>query len=168
MNRLRDFADGLMRTIVNPVLQKHGIRVRFDVDRWEDTPPQITSGRVNDRFVEQALASAVTIVLIQDQLRPGTEDELRAVLGTGPDGPQLCVLWFEPTGSASKIEVARIRALLEPYKDELIWKDSIPLTADHPDKAFLEVARVVVDVLIEAIRASDSTFVEEVRDASTA
>jgi len=168
LKRLRDFADSLMRQILNSLLLHHGIQVRFDVDRWEDTAPQITPGKVNDLFVERALKSDVTIVLLQDELRPGTEGELKAVLESGGDRPQVCVLWFQPTQRASKKEVARIRSLLDPLSEKMLWKDSIPLTANDPDAAFLEIVRVVVDVLLPAISRSDSRYVEEVRDASTA
>lgn len=168
LKRLRDFADGLMREILNSLLLHHRIQVRFDVDRWEDTAPQIAPGKVNDLFVERALRSDVTIVLLQDELRPGTEGELRAVLKSGGDRPQVCVLWFQPTKKASKKEVARIRALLEPLSEKMLWKDSIPLTAASPDAAFLEIVRVILDVLLSAIDRPVSRFVEEVRDASTA
>ena len=163
--RLRDFADDLMRKILNSLLLHHGVEVRFDVDRWEDVAPQVVGGKVNDLFIERALRSHVTIVLLQDELRPGTEGELMAVLQAGDDGPQLCVLWFQPTKAARKKEVARIRALLEPLSDRILWKDSVPYSDERPDDAFLEIVRLVVHALLPEIGRRESTFVEEVRDA---
>src|SRR6266849_9769774 len=81
---LRDRVDRIVTDSINSQLLEAGEKVRLEVDRWERTAPQRAEPdrQTNDRFVQRALDSNVTITLLLEQLGEGTRAELEAVLDT--------------------------------------------------------------------------------------
>lgn len=151
-NRISD----LITSVVNPILSDNEMAIQLKVDRWENVAPQRATGaKVNDDFVARALRSHVTLVLLQDRLGVGTEEEFDAILNSATDPrPELSVFWFKPTDDASKKEVERIEDLLECHKDEIVFVRH-PALADPDDiRSWTEVFRWVLDVLLSAIRLS--------------
>jgi hypothetical protein len=54
--------------------------VQLNIVRWEQSVPQKTGGDPNSEFRRRAERSHITVVLLHDDIRPGTEDELEAAL----------------------------------------------------------------------------------------
>src|SRR5256885_13369168 len=81
--KLRRRVKALVDDVVGPQLRRFPeAEVSLAVDMWEREAAQKApkGGKVNDLFVELARASALTLVLILDELRPGTKEELEAAL----------------------------------------------------------------------------------------
>jgi hypothetical protein len=68
--------------------------VRIFVDRWErEAASRPDEGEpVNAQFVRKALRSNITLCLLNDELRPGTREEIEAVLDTKQI--DLGIVWF--------------------------------------------------------------------------
>jgi hypothetical protein len=93
-SQLRDRVDRVVHRALNAPLSHSAWRVSFPIWRWEDVEARAAkSGKsVNDTFVQMARESSVVIVLLHDQLRPGTKEELLAVKDDAD--VDLKVLWF--------------------------------------------------------------------------
>jgi hypothetical protein len=78
--RLRDRVQRLVYEVINPRLSEYEqAGVRLDIQRWEQTAPQrVAEGGVNQLFVAKVRRSALTMVLLLDEIRPGTREEFEA------------------------------------------------------------------------------------------
>jgi hypothetical protein len=65
--------------------------VQLNIVRWEQAVPHKTGGDPNAEFRRQAERSHITVVLLHDDIRPGTEDELEAALSA--EAVQVSVIW---------------------------------------------------------------------------
>src|SRR5947209_903654 len=82
LRRLRDRLQGFVDHVLNPMLFETGEQLRLQVVRWEDYAAQRSAQGVstNERFVQAARDSHLTVVLLIDDIRTGTLEELEAVL----------------------------------------------------------------------------------------
>jgi hypothetical protein len=93
---LRDRSETLFR-VADTMLVQLGIQARVDVDRWEHTAAHRgTTGHINDEFVERAKLANLTIALLRTEIRPGTFEELTAVLEDSDR--DIAVIWFHKNG----------------------------------------------------------------------
>lgn len=77
---LRDRAERLSE-IASEVLSRSDRSSRLEIDRWEDAAPHVVdTDKVTDEFVGRALASHMVVALLLNEIRPGTFEELEAVL----------------------------------------------------------------------------------------
>jgi hypothetical protein len=113
---LRDRVDLVVGKLLNSALRDADSRLRFECERWEDFPTQKApvGGKTNDLFVSRARESALTMVLLHDDLRPGTEEEVRAVLND-PD-VELAVQRYSSTSADPYLD-----AFLEEIKPKVLW-----------------------------------------------
>ena len=150
---LRDRTDRLCMIATN-VLSRNNQLVRLEVDRWENTPPhRAASDHLNDEFVERALQSNIVIALLQHELRPGTLEELEAVLGRG--GIEVAVCCF----ASDQPRSPELLAFLATWKERMLYKE---IDAPDSDEAWLELTRLVMNLMVEALL--DSTRSESYHD----
>lgn len=145
---LRDRTEKLCQ-IASALLSRHGLSSRLEIERWEDAPPHVvTTGHLNAEFVARALASHMVVALLRDELRPGTLEELEAVLEEG--GIELAVFCFEPERERSP----ELVTFLNSRKHQIVYKEVGP---PESDDAWYELVRSVVDLTIQVI-VGDSGF----------
>lgn len=139
---LRDRTERLCE-IASELLSRHGLSARLEIERWEDAPPHlVTKDHLNAEFVARALASHMVVALLRDELRPGTLEELEAVLDAG--GIEVAVFCFEPEHSRSD----ELSAFLGARKHQIVYKEVGP---PQSDDAWYELVRSVVDLTIQVI-----------------
>lgn len=119
---------------------------RLHVIRWEQSAPQKTDGDPNARFREQAERCQATVVLLHNDIRPGTKEELKAALGSAD--VQLSVIWMEPTRPNSK-KTRELQAFLNSMKNEFIWEETGP---PGSDTAWLSMFKVVNRIALEVFK----------------
>jgi hypothetical protein len=108
--------------------------------RWEDSPPQRADGDPNAQFRELASKAHLTLVLLHDDIRPGTEEELDAALAC-PD-VQVAVLW---TGDQTSPKGKKLRSYLEAHKNSFIWEDT---GAPDSERCRLSLIGIIANLLI--------------------
>lgn len=74
---------------------------------------------LNDIFIELAVASMRTIVLLVRELGDGTREEIEAVL---PTDAELSVLFYPPGGDANKAST-ELRDFLDAHSGELLYNN---------------------------------------------
>jgi hypothetical protein len=143
-NRVQDLVDKSLNT----QLSFRGWPDQFPVWRWEEMASTTVpaGGRANDLFVQKARESSVTIVLLRDNLRPGTKAELMAV----KDDPdvELKVLWFprrRPRLAPSEVE----RFLLSEDAEGIYHHK---LSRANSDVAWQRLCANLIDVLLLGLR----------------
>lgn len=144
----RDRAEQLIYLATQQLMQE-GISCRLLTDRWEHTAAQrAPNGGVNQLFVDRALASTLTIVLLGSHIWPGTREELEAVINESDSLTQLAVIWFEVDSppSDTAIEVAEYLKASSAH-DRLLYERT---GAPNSDKAWFSVSRVIVRSVISA------------------
>jgi hypothetical protein len=124
LKKLRDRVEKLVYEVFDAQLREADAPVRLEIDRWEEVVAQLPPehGRTNDIFVEKALKSTLTLVVLTDELRPGTKEELEAVLALEPPGPQLAVLRFDQSGEKVSKEMRQLDEYLEKNKHRFFYK----------------------------------------------
>src|SRR5262245_27776022 len=105
---LRRRIKSLIDDVYSPQLRDNDERARLAVRMWEraaaeQAPPGETT---NERFVRMARESSLTLVLILDELRDGTREELEAAIDE-PD-TQLAVLSFRPRGEVDDVKLEEL------------------------------------------------------------
>lgn len=84
-------------------LRRAGSSLILETHMWEQVPAQqVPNGTVNNLFVKMALASHCTLALLVKELRPGTREEIEAVLSVAPNDVLLSVMYFPPNGNKSE------------------------------------------------------------------
>jgi hypothetical protein len=140
---LRDRAESLF-AIASQLLVQHEAPFRIDVDRWEHTAAQRgESDHLNDLFVERAKRAHLTLVLLLSDIRPGTLEEVEAVLDDTTDR-DVAVVWFHDPGVAPSAELA---AFLDARRDEILYAEVGP--PDSED-AWYGLVRVMTRLLVSA------------------
>lgn len=88
----------------------------FAVDRWE-----LDAGRktheMNDEFVRRAKNAQIVVVLLANQIRPGTQEEIEAVLKQ--PGVQVSVIWMDKPENSRRH--TKLRKFLESKSNELAY-----------------------------------------------
>lgn len=148
---LRARIQRLIYDVIEPALVAHypkaGISLR--VRRWEQHAPQRDSGRsTNDIFVEQARRSHFMLVLLSDEIRNGTREELEAALEESVD---VKVLVFDRPEQVESVKQQTLLQYLES-KRGLLYK-----RCGNPDDetAWVELFRTVFSLTLQAIADSE-------------
>lgn len=155
--KLRVRVKRLIEDVINPRLggyRESGVRLALDM--WEREAAQRTAPgeRVNDLFVERAKASQLTMVLLLDEIRPGTRQELDAALAQL--GVQVALLIFDrPEGP---LDAQRFQELKD-YIEALRARDDIFYDGrcgePDSDDAWLSLTRTLIDFTFAAMRNHD-------------
>lgn len=129
--------------IASEILSRHDLSSRIEVDRWEDAPPHlVATGHLNDEFVRRALASQVVVALLRSEIRPGTLEELEAVLDDGQI--EVAVFCFK----SSEPRSPELEEFLTKWKNRIVYKEvGPPGSAD----AWFEVVRLVLDLTVRVV-----------------
>ncbi|MFI2489940.1 hypothetical protein ACH47X_23710 [Promicromonospora kroppenstedtii] len=145
--RQRDLFEALV------VEANHQFRLREDVerpfvlevDRWEHDAPRRTT-EMNEEFVRRARESHLTVVLLATEVRPGTREEIEAVLGE--KDTQLAVVWMENPDERRKNQ--RLKKFLREHGEIAYDRTGPP----GSDEATLSIASVVYAVLADITRGA--------------
>ncbi len=153
---LRDRVEKVFRA-ASEILGIRNSPIRIEVNRWEHhAPERVGHGRLNDQFVQEAETATMTVALLIQDLRPGTLQELRAVL-TKTDRA-VAVLWFRNPGEVPSDALQRF---LARWQHKLLYKE---VGAPDDESSWLGLVRVVVDFLLriihDEIHASQEVFYE--------
>src|SRR6476620_5857548 len=102
---LRDRVEDLVNKVITPQLEDANFKLRLAVKRWEQAASQTTPAgkKTNDRFVDAAVASDLTLALLLDRLGQGTKEEIEAALAAGTE---VSALWFIGRTETPDSEVA--------------------------------------------------------------
>jgi hypothetical protein len=151
--RLRDRVQRLVYEVINPRLGEYEqARIRLDIQRWEQTAPQrVAEGGVNQLFVAKVRRSALTMVLLLDEIRPGTRDEFEAAI-TEPQG-QVSVLIFDRPGGSDAAKIAERDAYLTPYRDQILYNDRCG--EPNSDDAWLALVNTLLAFTFSAMQQND-------------
>lgn len=143
--RLRDRVQSLILMVFNAQLQILRIPFRLEVVRWEEFAAQRSrTGHTNDMFVDQLTDSDLIIVLLFDELRPGTKEELEAALVT--EAVDIAVLKFgRRRGDADGEDVQQF---LKRHRDHFLYKQ---ITDCDSDEAWEELVRILAKVVLERL-----------------
>ncbi len=130
-------------SVVNPLLEQRA-SAHISVEKWEQAPAQVTPAGVIAKFVAQATASDLTLVLLIDELRTGTKAEVEGVLQAGG---QLSILWFnDPLNITANQD---LRAFLEANKHRLLYELVGPPDSDGAWQAMIKyVTAVILDLVL--------------------
>lgn len=156
LSAVRDSIDALVNTVVNAVLDQNGYDINIYVDMWEHTAPQrAIDSHVNRLFVDRALKSNLTLVLLRDRLGDGTAEEFDEVLAADEPRPELAVIWFNPSEYAKEIEIEEIQRTLDKCSSSIL--QIRPPKSDQPfsQAAWLHLFRVLLDFLLTILRHED-------------
>jgi hypothetical protein len=148
---LRDQVEYLIRDIVSDQLNWANEAFRFETVRWETAGAQRVDGATIERFVEQAIQCQLTIVLLVDDMRPGTRREVQAVLNHEPEKIEVAILRFtrKTERNADQDELGTyLRWIRSRYK-------LLVRTVNRSDREqeWAEIVRTAVAALIAAYRA---------------
>jgi hypothetical protein len=155
---LRERIRGLIDDVFNQVLTEGRRGVVLYADMWERTAPQRAGeAGVNEMFVQRARDSHLTMVTLIDELRPGTLEEIKAVL---PDRSiELAVFRFTEQ-TIAEAEADEVGQFLEANRDRFFYalKDGGP----DSDVAWFELVRELLALVFSVIDvAPTGPFVEE-------
>lgn len=114
-------------------------------------------GRTNDLFVRKARESSVTMVLLCDQMPPGSEEELLEVV-KDPE-IDLKVIWLNADPSVES-EVAQF---LGEHSDDFRYVELFELDSED---SWIALISNLVAVLLRAIRGRERPAFWETRDAA--
>lgn len=159
--KLRSRVKQLIDDVIDPRLRAYPeCGVRLALDMWEREAAQLAApgSKVNDIFVERAKRSQMTLVLLLDEIRKGTREELDAVLDQV--GVQVSLLIFDrPDGplDADKFDE------LEDYIEELRARDDVfyDRRCGEPDtdEAWLELTKTLLNLSFRAMQLHDPRHV---------
>jgi hypothetical protein len=155
--KLRDRVKRLVDDVINPRLGDYReAGVWLALETWERGAAQrVARGRrVNDLFVDKAKAAQLTLVLLIDEIRPGTREELDAALAQV--GVQVALLIFERPGGPTNVEKFRE---LEDYITQLRLRDDLfydrRCGEPNSDEAWLALTKTLLDFTFAAMRNHD-------------
>jgi hypothetical protein len=133
----------------NKQLTWAGSPLHIRLQRWEDSPPQRADGAPNARFKDLASKAHLTLVLLNDDIRSGTQEELEAALAS-PD-VQVAVVW---TGNPTSRKGVKLRRYLEARKDLFVWEKTGP-PGSEPCR--LSLLGIVANLLIYGLSVPQVT-----------
>lgn len=156
---LRNRVERVIEDCLNKQLSFRGWPIHFPVWRWEDVEARAADRgeTVNATFVQMARESSVVIVLLHDDLRGGTREELLAVMGD-PD-VDLKVLWFRKRRGIRLRRGSSVKSFLEAHEDSLLHTR---IDDRDGEEAWVAVVRNLVSTLLKALRSDDrDPYVEQ-------
>jgi hypothetical protein len=114
---LRDRVERMVDTISKQFAHER-LPLRFETFRWEHfAASKASTANPNDLFVAVARDSHLTIVLLLNEVREGTREEIEGVLDE--KDAQLAVVWCKhPDGLADK----GVQAFLESHKGDFLYQ----------------------------------------------
>ncbi|MCG7595552.1 hypothetical protein [Mycobacterium sp. PSTR-4-N] len=136
----------LLADAINTQALDAGVDYRLAVRRWEDAVSRKTFGDGNREFRHDAASAHLVVVLLHEDLRPGTKEELlQAVSATQT---QVAVIWMDPPPPNSrKRAVKELHATLDVLKDEVRWSRTGPPGHESVAAAMVEIlSRVIMDI----------------------
>lgn len=141
IRRLRGRVAAIIDRVVDQSLMEAGSKLRFECYRWEEYSPQKApdGGKVNDIFVGRVRESHLTIVLLHDEVRPGTAEELNAALEE--EEVQLAVMRFSKAE-----ENGDITTLKATLSEKVLFSDT---RAINSDEAWVRLARPIIRKLVD-------------------
>lgn len=152
--RLRARIKGLIDDVINPLLLKYReAGVLLSLETWERSAPQrvVEGEHVNAIFVDQVRQSALTIGLLLDEVRRGTEEELVAAL----DDPeiQVAIHVFDRLGDPPDRPARNVEDFLQEHAEKIFYDDrSGPADGDQ---AWFALVRTLLQFTLAAIRDND-------------
>jgi hypothetical protein len=151
--KLRKRVKTLIDDVISPELRRFPeAEVALVVDMWEREAPQKapTGGNPNDRFVSLARESALTLVLILDELRNGTKEELEAALDETE--VELAVLAFAPPKATPAEKLKALDDYFDKIKSEVLYDRRL---SPNSDDAWFGLVKILVAFAIGALRTSE-------------
>ncbi len=143
--QVRERLDRLITNVVVPQLSHADAPFRIEVVRWEAAAAQrVPSEHTNDLFVEQACRCHLVIVLLLQEIRPGTREEIQAVLDE--KGIDVAVLQFGDSPSDTQ-GWADLNDFLEANRERLFYKRVESLASEDAEH---ELLRVLIRLVIRA------------------
>jgi hypothetical protein len=126
--------------------------VTLVVDMWERQAAQRVSGKskVNDLFVQKARESHLTVVLLLDEIRSGTQEEFEGAVDE--EDVQLAVLIFGRSGGADAEKLASLRGYFAPYRDEILFNE---IEGPDSDASWFGLFRTVTAFTLSALREAE-------------
>jgi hypothetical protein len=148
---LRDRVERVVNDCINKQLSMRAWHVQFPIWRWEDVEARAADRgeTVNDTFVQMARESSVVIVLLLDDLKPGTREELMAVRDD-PD-VDLKVLWFR-RGRRLHLRQSSVEKFLNRHQDVILHTRIDGLDSEE---AWVVVTRNLIATLLKALQSDD-------------
>ncbi len=132
---------------------------RFRIDRWEDHAPQrAVTENLNDEFVRCAKRSHLTLVLLLNEVRPGTREEIEGVLSETTT--QLAVLRFKEE-DGDEIDDEDLRKFLQANRKKFLYKEVAGPDSDEALQAIMMVLAQVVADVVTAWQAPEEPLSEE-------
>ena len=160
---LRDRVEEVVQ-IVSKQFAEGGSPLRFEVDRWESTAAQKApqGAGVNEIFVQRVRNSHLTLVLLFNEIGPGTLEEIEAALEAKV--VQLAVLWFDTVEQKElSLGALAVKAYLDSHRQQILYT-RITQPADSRE-AWLEIIRVVSSLIAGAVATQGKTTVDEFVEA---
>jgi hypothetical protein len=154
MRKLRGRVKALVDDVLAPQLREFPeAGVTLAVDMWERSAPRKAKkgSTVNDQFVERARTSALTLVLILDELRGGTREELDAAIAE--DEVEVAVVLFSPPSGTSPKKLAKREKDIRRLRDQVLYDQCD--RGPNSDAAWLAITRVVTYFALAALRSSE-------------
>lgn len=151
--RLRERVRRLVDDVINPRLGDYEqAGVRLAVQRWEQAAAQrVGPGQVNELFVAKARRAALTMVLLLDEIRPGTREEFEAALAEAD--PQVSVLVFDRPGGSDASKLRELSVYLHQYRDQILYNDRCGLP--DSDDAWIALVNALLHFTFSAMQQND-------------
>jgi hypothetical protein len=151
LRRLRSRVKTLVEDVINPQLiaeyPESGVTIALEV--WERVAPQQAGGRsVNEIFVEKVRASQLTLVLLHDELKQGTREELDAAIAAEAEVSLLC---FQPSKGLAVRRHRQLKRDIRQYQKLLLYGT---LGSPQSDDAWVGLTRVLVAFTLASVRAN--------------
>ncbi|MFC7673288.1 hypothetical protein ACFQWH_09420 [Mycolicibacterium sp. GCM10028919] len=123
----------------------------FNIRAWEDAVTRRTFGDGNREFRYDASIANVVIVLLNRELRKGTEEELDEALAS--EAVQVAIILMDPPEKSTEIEAEKhLLAKLDEIKDDVRW-----LKTAKPGHVSVTIAMasILARLVIELASATD-------------
>jgi hypothetical protein len=149
---LRDRVQTLLEDVIKPALQTGypEARVALDLYRWErEAAVRAHGDSVNQKFVEEVRRSHLALVILLDELRDGTREELDAALDAGD--VEVSLLAFAPSRDLEQGRREALEGELEKYGSMVLYNQ---LGSPRSDDAWRGLVRILVAFAFAALRAS--------------
>ena len=160
--KLRQRVKRLVEDVINPRLNEFSeAGVRLALDMWErDAAQRVEPGQfVNDLFVAKARKAHLTLVLLLDEIRPGTREELEAALAAV--GVQVAVLMFDRPGGSEQEKIDARNDYIRRHQHKILYNDR----CGHPDSddAWIALTQTLFHFTLSAIYRRTRETLTEVR-----
>lgn len=153
----RDLLDAMIRSADNQFrLRRDETRpFTFAVDRWELDAGRKTT-EMNAEFVRRVRKAHAVVVLLANQIRPGTEEEIEAALQEA--AVQLSVIWMDKPENSKKHR--KLRKYLKEKGGELAYVKTGPPGSQEAICAMVDVITAALAHL-NSFEREEGTFSED-------